>query len=291
MGRTLSGLRDGVFDTITTEDLETTGTLTHTGNTMVVGAVGHTGVALTVNGNIGCTGFVNTDGLESELTFKTPGLADVIYDGGTEEEFVVNIPTITYQKNDGSAAVVYDGTGVQTFTESANTIVPGITYNKNDGSSQTYGGTVSATFTETPQQTLTVKHRDGSAYETYDGSTEQTIHIPRLGASSLTNGSAQSFNVPESAALISSGFGISLAPAASTSYLVEVQCWCENSTANSETITLVLSKSKSSASLAHASRLVYEGKQQHKLVVFRTVLTLAAGSHEIGLAFKTESRD
>ena len=127
-------------------------------------------------------------------------------------------------------------------------------------------------------------------------SDNQTIDIPETpipstAVASLTHAANQSFTVDESATLISSGFGLSLSPASSTSYLVEVQFWCENDTSNSEVLTVSLTQSKSSASSVHDSAMVFEGKASKALIVYRKVLTLGAGSHEVGLAFNIEDDD
>jgi hypothetical protein len=275
MPRTLSGLKTGEFDTIdvsesiNTHNLQTTGQFSHTGSTpaefdtMTVGPDGGSGVKLTVNGNIACSQMTTT-GLEAELTFQHTGdtaTAAHTYNGGTARS--IDFGKLTLTKGGATVGQYLPLSASDTTLNIPETSIPAL-------------------------EALTVKHRDGTANVSYDGTVARTIHIPRLQVASLTSGSTVAFNIPETAAVISSGFGITLAPAASTSYLIEVQCWCENNTTNSETITLVLSQSKTGASPVHASHLVFEGKAAHNLVVFRKVLTLAAGTHQVGLAFHTE---
>ena len=69
---------------------------------------------------------------------------------------------------------------------------------------------------------------------------------------------------------------------------MEVQFWCENDTTDSETLTVSLTQSKTSTSSVHDSSMVFEAKRSKALIVYRKVLALSAGSHEIGLAFITE---
>ena len=74
MGRSLSGIKSGEFDTLevtdkmTANDLETQGVFTHTGSTpaefdrMTVGTAPANEGLLTVNGNIACSA-ISTSGL------------------------------------------------------------------------------------------------------------------------------------------------------------------------------------------------------------------------------------
>ena len=98
MPRTLSGIKDAEFDTLTvsealtTQDLETQGTFSHTGlapaqfDTLNVGSDGDTGVKMTVYGNIACSQ-ITTTGLEAELKFQNQGstaTAQHTYNGATD---------------------------------------------------------------------------------------------------------------------------------------------------------------------------------------------------------------
>ena len=103
MPRSLSGVKSGDFDTLevsdkmTTNDLETQGTFSHTGSTpavfdqMTVGTAPANEGLLTVNGNIACSA-ITTTGLEAPLTFTLPDDSTTVYNGGTARTVTIPAP-------------------------------------------------------------------------------------------------------------------------------------------------------------------------------------------------------
>ena len=252
MPRTLSGLKTGEFDTIDVSDS------INTQNLQTTGQFSHTGSA------------------PAEFDTMTVGPP-----GGSGVKLTVN---------GNIACSQMTTTGLEadlTFQHTGDTATAANTYDGGTARSIDFG-----------KLTLTKGGATVGQYEPLSAS-DTTLNIPETSIpafpvsyhASLTHASAQSFSVDETATLISSGFGITLTPATSTSYLVEVQSWCENDTSNSETLTLTLTQSKTSAAAAHDSSAVFEGKVSKALVVYRKVLTLSAGTHHIGLAFNTEDDD
>ena len=106
MGRSLSGIRSGEFDTlevsdkVTANDLETQGAFSHTGSTpaefdqLTVGTAPANEGLLTVNGNIACSA-ITTTGLEAPLTFNLSDGSTTVYNGGTSRSVTIpaSLPT------------------------------------------------------------------------------------------------------------------------------------------------------------------------------------------------------
>jgi hypothetical protein len=142
--------------------------------------------------------------------------------------------------------------------------------------------------------TLTLKQ--GTATLGTYSTTDTTITVPtppRPTMASLTHSSDQSATVSETTTLLMSGYGLTLTPTASTSYLIEVQVFVQNSTANnnSEELTLTLTTDTESVSNHHAADTIFFAKSGKQLLKYQTVLTLASGTHEVGLAFHMEDDD
>ena len=106
MGRSLSGIKSGEFDTlevsdkVTANDLETQGAFSHTGSTpaefdqLTVGTAPANEGLLTVNGNIACSA-ITTTGLEAPLTFNLSDGSTTVYNGGTSRSVTIpaSLPT------------------------------------------------------------------------------------------------------------------------------------------------------------------------------------------------------
>ena len=275
MPRSLSGVREGEFDTIevtekmTTSDLETTGRFQHTANDanrpaefsyLNIGETGDTGVRLRVFGSLEVTGATTTSGLEAALTFKdSDGTVIETYDGGEVKDFQLPTPatpsTLTFKDSNGSVLETYNGSSTKDFQLPATS-------------------------------TLTLQHGSTSVgtYSTAD----QTLTIPRTVVASLTKSDSNGVVVGESTVLLQSGFGFTLTPTATTSYLIQVQVYVDNSTANNEELTLTLTNDTESFNNHHIADTIFFGKSGKQLINYRTVLTLSSGTHEVGLAFHTE---
>ena len=188
-----------------------------------------------------------------------------------------------------------------TFGTYETSYLPGIektvTFSLADGTTRTYNGSadinVSAaemTPAQTAPSTLTVT-KGGAAYQTYDTTVDRAIDIPTVPqpvVASLTHASDQSVVVTETLTLLMSGFGVTLTPTTTTAYLIEVQLFADESTGNSEELKVTLTQDTSNTSAQHASHTVFFEKNVKQLISYRTVLTLASGTHEVGLAFNTE---
>jgi hypothetical protein len=251
MPRTLSGLRTGEFDTIDVSDS------INTQNLQTTGLFSHTG---SVPAQFDKMSVGPADSTDTNLV-----VTGAVSCGGLTTAGLASSVKFQNVGSAATAAQTYDGGADRTIEFAKLTLSKG-------------GQTLGPYSVLGADQTLTIPETSIPAF-------------PVSYHASLTNASVQSFSVDETATLISSGFGLTLTPSASTSYLVEVQCWCENDTSNSETLTLTLTQSKTSAAAAHDSSAVFEGKGSKALVVYRKVLALSAGTHQIGLAFNTEDDD
>ena len=295
MPRSLSGVRSGEFDTIevtekvtaqdletqgkiTAQDLETQGSFSHTGATAPLFSTLRIGqnpaepagsVVLKVDGDISCANFVTT-GIEHTLAFT---LAD-------------GVTTKTY---DGSADVTLTATEMTPAPTTPSTL----TVTRGGNSYQSYD-TLADTAIDIPVlPTLTLK-QGTTTLGTYS-TADTTITVPtppRPTVASLTHSSNQAFDVTETTTLLMSGYGLTLTPTASTSYLIEVQVFVRNATAHSEELTLTLTDDTESVSNHHTAHTIFLNKIASKqLLKYQTVLTLASGTHEVGLAFHTEDDD
>ena len=260
MPRSLSGVREGEFDTIevtekmtaqdvetqgkiTAQDLETQGSFSHTGTTAPLFSTLKVGqnptepagsVVLRVDGDISCANFVTT-GIEHTLTFT---LAD-------------GVTTKTY---DGSTDVTL------TATEMTPTTTP---------------------------STLTLKH-GSSTVGTYSTS-NQTLTIPRPVTATLTHSTPQTIAIDDAPVLLMSGYGLTLSNLASnTKVKVDVQAWISNSTSTLEEIFLALTTSKTSHASNYVRELFWEADPSEQgLATYSKVLTLS-GTVNIGLALDSK---
>eukprot|EP01043_Picozoa_sp_COSAG02_P058326 COSAG02_NODE_7240_length_3100_cov_5.876708_3_plen_296_part_00 len=263
MPRSLSGVREGEFDTIevtekmtaqdletqgkiTAQDLETQGSFSHTGSTAPLFNTLRVGqnptepagsVVLKVDGDISCANFVTT-GIEHTLSFT---LAD-------------GVTTKTY---DGSTDVTL------TATEMTPAATP---------------------------STLTLQHGSTSV-GTYSA-TDQTLTIPRTVVASLTHSSAQSIDIDDAPQLLMSGYGITLANLPSnTQVKVDVQMWISNPTSSLEEVFLALTTSKTSLVSNYVREVFWEADPDEQgLATYSKVLTLS-GTVNIGLAVDTKDQE
>ena len=121
---------------------------------------------------------------------------------------------------------------------------------------------------------------------TYDSTADVTITIPKIYHDVLGGGSSSSASIGNSAALVSSGFGVSLASLPSDSkVLVEVQMYLENQDSyQAHAFYVNLTQSKTSATSTHDREFVASvPSNKATLVRYSKVLTLS-GSVDIGLA-------
>ena len=256
-------------------------------------------------------------------TSGTDWTEDINYDGGTA--VTVKIPTPqTLTINHGSNPLgTYDTTGNTTIdipeadTPHTLTITQGVstlgTYNTTGDTTInipepdsphlltiTQGvstlGTYNTTATSTidipePEEpdsprTLTVQQGAAPAMNTYDSTADVTITIPKIYHDVLGGGSSSSASIGNSAALVSSGFGVSLASLPTNSkVLVDVQMYLENQDSyQTHAFYVNLTQSKTSATYTHDREFVASvPSNKATLVRYSKVLTLS-GSVDIGLA-------
>ena len=249
MPRSLSGVREGEFDTIevtekiTAQDLETQGSFSHTGSTAPLFNTLRVGqnptepagsVVLKVDGDISCANFVTT-GIEHTLTFTlADGVTTKTYDGGTD------------------------------VTLSATEMTPAAT-----------------------PSTLTLQNGSTSV-GTYSA-TDQTLTIPRTVVASLTHSSAQTIDIDDNPVLLMSGYGLTLSNLPSnTKVKVDVQAYIINATSSKEEIFVALTTSKTSLVSNYVHDVFWEADPgEQGVATYSKVLTLS-GTVNIGLALNSK---
>ena len=291
MPRSLSGVREGEFDTIevtekitaqdvetqgkiTAQDLETQGSFLHTGataplfNTLKVGenpTEPAGSVVLRVDGDISCANFVTT-GIEHTLTFTlADGVTTKTYDGSTD---------VTLTATEMTPA---GGPSTLTVTRGGN-------------SYQSYDTTADRTIDIPVLPTLTLQH-GSTTVGTYSTS-DQTLVIPRPVTATLTHSSAQTINVDDDPSLLMSGYGLTLSNLPSnTKVKVDVQMWISNPTSSLEEVFLALTTSKTSHAGNYVREVFWEADPDEQgLATYSKVLTLS-GTVNIGLAVDTKDQD
>jgi len=306
MPRTLSGLRTGEFDT-----LEVSGQMIHSGEAAAQFRRLKVGdgpdeptdsTVLMVDGDIQCTGIVSSDGslFDKALTFSrtsgTDWTEDIVYDGGTAVTIKIPTPPDSPRLltiNHGSNPLgTYDTTGNTTIDIPEADTPHTLTITQGVSTLGTYDTTVTKSIDipepEEPDSphTLTVQQGAAPAMNTYDSTADVTITIPKIYHDVLGGGSSSSASIGNSAALVSSGFGVSLASLPSDSkVLVEVQMYLENQDSyQTHAFYVNLTQSKTSATSTHDREFVASvPSNKATLVRYSKVLTLS-GSVDIGLA-------
>eukprot|EP01045_Picozoa_sp_COSAG04_P022232 COSAG04_NODE_2482_length_4041_cov_4.531710_6_plen_286_part_00 len=257
MPRTLSGLVTGEFD-----DIEVQGSFKVTSHHpaefqhLVIGDEAEESGLLVVNGNIDCSSIVTT-GLEADLTFTFDNMADIVYNGGTPRTIdIPSVPTLqplTFTSDDWSD-VEYDPA-----SPTARTInIP----SASSPDSLTLNGTA------------------------YNGSSAVTVQTGVLSVAVGPGGtSTQTYSVPASPALVSSGFGPSFTLAQESDVLIELQVWVDAGAQYEETLmlTLVDDRTDASSDAYLPKRKVYTGLTDSILSVRWLLSDLDAGTHEVGL--------
>eukprot|EP01045_Picozoa_sp_COSAG04_P009285 COSAG04_NODE_533_length_12959_cov_8.218497_15_plen_341_part_00 len=309
MPRTLSGLRTGEFDS-----LEVSGQMIHSGEDAAQIRRLKVGdgpdeptdsTVLMVDGDIQCTGILSSDGslFDKPLTFSrtsgTDWTEDINYDGGTA--VTVKIPTppdsprlLTITQG-VSILGTYNTTAISTIDipEPEEPDSPRLlTITQGVSTLGTYNTTATSTIDipepEEPDSphTLTVQQGAAPAMNTYDSTADVTITIPKIYHDVLGGGSSSSASIGYSAALVSSGFGVSLASLPTNSkVLVDVQMYLENQDSyQTHAFYVNLTQSKTSATYTHDREFVASvPSNKATLVRYSKVLTLS-GSVDIGLA-------
>ena len=326
MGRSLSNLVDGEFDALvvtdrmTAKDVEAQGDFAHTGDNpaefqaLDIGTAENPNGTLRIYGNIeqhgGSVIFHKTPDSGSalpDLTFRSTGSDDIVYDGSGD--VVVDLPPSP------SSLILQQGTTqLGTFDPSSasdttvhipkptllNIVQGGSTLGTYDPLAQSntsitipsfptlqnlkifQGSTLKGTYTPTAAtaQSITV---DAPVPQTY----------PQC--ATLTNSATQTFTIPEpdgyynQSNLIYSGFGLTLGPSPTGSYLFEISFFVDSHPTISETLTAELTQSKTNSDSTYATGIVYLGKGNEKMtVMWRTVVAHSSGTRNYGLGFMVE---
>ena len=174
-----------------------------------------------------------------------------------------------------------------------------LTFNLSDGSSTVYNGGVSRTvaipaaLTLPTFRTLTLKH-GATTIGTFDpvGAASTSLVVRRPVTARLTHATAQTVNVNDAPALVSSGFGVSLAALPSnTTVKVDVQMCVSNPTSSTEELFVALTTSKTSHAANHVRKFLRKSAPDDVAVAhFSAVLTLS-GTANIGLAVDTKDEE
>lgn len=283
-------------------------------------------IKLIVNGDFSCSR-LSTTGVEANLKIKRQSDGYIwTYNGGTDvpdtsagqpEIVIPSIPdphtlTInhgsstvgTYDTNDDATVTIptniltikHGTTLLGTFnnTAAAEVLIPKNTLTIKHGTSSVLGtyDTTSAEEVAVPQaQDLNFIHRDGGAISTYDPYSASTLNvkIPRTIVTSQHPDDEESTQVTSTSTILNSDFGLELTPTATSHYLIEVQMWVANTSSHSEDLTVTLTTSRTATGYSHAEQIVYIGKAVQHLVQYKKVLTLSAGTHQVGIAVNSET--
>ena len=251
MGRSLSGIRSGEFDTlevsdkVTANDLETQGAFSHTGSTpaefdrMTVGTAPANEGLLTVNGNIDCSA-ITTTGLEAPLTFNLSDGSTTVYNGGTARS--VTIP----------ASVTLPTFRTMTLKHGAATI----------GTFDPVGST-SPSFVVPRTQAATLTH-----------GTVQTVNIndsPVLLSSGF-------------------GLSLASLPL-NTKVRVDVQMCVSNPTSSTEELFVALTTSKTSFASHHVRKFFHRSPPDDIATTHFSVVLTLSGTVNIGVAVDTKDEE